>query len=85
MTRRSMGTAQPGRSDRREERSCRDPHHCVTCADEGVELRVLEVREDRSARCEGDVEVLVDLIAPPVEPGETVLVHAGVALARVAP
>jgi hypothetical protein len=64
--------------------SCPDEHHCVTCADEGVELRVVEVREGGSALCEGGVEVLVDLVAP-VERDETLLVHAGVALARVRP
>ena len=62
--------------------SCEDPNHCITCSDEGVPMRVGEVRADGIALCEG-VEVLVDLVAP-VEPGDEVLVHAGVALARLA-
>jgi hydrogenase maturation factor len=45
-------------------------------------MRVGEVRADGIAVCEG-VEVMVDLVAP-VEPGDEVLVHAGVALARLA-
>ena len=60
--------------------------HCMTCADEGVEMRVLEAREDGTALCAGEdgasTEVLTDLVA--VERGATVLVHAGVAIARVA-
>jgi hydrogenase maturation factor len=55
--------------------------HCVTCSDEAVPLRVHELRADGIAVCDGGVEVLVDLVAP-VEPGEELLVHAGVALAR---
>ena len=55
--------------------------HCITCSDEAVPLRVAEVRDDGIALCEGGVEVMVDLVAP-VARGETLLVHAGVALAR---
>jgi hydrogenase maturation factor len=57
--------------------SCPDDH-CVTCSDEALPLRVEEVRGDGTALCEG-VEVMTDLVAP-VEPGDVVLVHAGVAL-----
>jgi hydrogenase maturation factor len=67
-------------------RYCREDH-CITCSDEGVPMRVLEVDAVGGlARCrdpEGacsDVEVaLVD----PVGPGDALLVHAGVALARL--
>jgi len=59
--------------------SC-DEHHCATCADEAVPLRVNEVRGDGTALCEG-VEVMVDLVAP-VQEGDVLLVHAGVALAK---
>ena len=58
-------------------------HHCVTCSDEGVPLRVRAVRDDGTALCDDGSEVMVDLVAP-VEPGDEVLVHAGVALARLA-
>jgi hydrogenase maturation factor len=63
--------------------SCEDPHHCVTCADEGVQMRVRDVRADGIAVCDGDTEVMVDLVGP-VEPGDELLVHAGVALTRLA-
>ena len=61
--------------------SC-DEHHCITCSDEGVALRVLEARNDGLARCEGDIEVMTDLVGE-VEPGDELLVHAGVALQRL--
>ena len=60
--------------------SC-DESHCITCSDEAVPLRVVEVREDGTALCEGDVEVMIDLLGAVVR-DETLLVHAGVALAR---
>jgi hypothetical protein len=59
--------------------SC-DEHHCVTCADEAVALRVDEVRGDGTALCEG-VEVMTELVAP-LHEGDLLLVHAGVALTR---
>jgi hydrogenase maturation factor len=61
--------------------SC-DDGHCVTCSDEGVELRIVDVRPDGTALCEGDVEVMTDLVGE-VRSGDGVLVHAGVAIARV--
>lgn len=62
--------------------SC-DELHCITCSDEGVPLRVLEVRDGAVARCEGDIEVMIDLVGP-VSAGDELLVHAGVALVRLA-
>jgi hydrogenase maturation factor len=61
--------------------SC-DEHHCVTCGDEAVPLRVVALRPDGVVLCDGDVEVMTDLVGD-VEAGEQLLVHAGVALARV--
>jgi len=59
--------------------------HCITCADEGIVMRVLELDGD-SALCaagEGAVtSVAVDLVAP-VARGDELLVHAGVALVRL--
>jgi hypothetical protein len=55
--------------------------HCVTCSDEGVEMRVLESREGGIALCDGG-EVMTDLVGP-VSAGDGLLVHAGVAIARV--
>jgi hypothetical protein len=61
---------------------CDDPYHCATCADEAVPLRVLEGRAGSTALCEGDVEVMTDLVGP-VARGDRLLVHAGVALRRL--
>ena len=66
---------------------CDDPYHCVTCGDDGVEMRVVAVDAARGlALCEADggarasVEIaLVDAVAP----GDALLVHAGTALARL--
>lgn len=60
--------------------------HCVTCSDEGIEMRVLEVGADGLGRCagegEGEGEVELTLVEP-VAVGDRVLVHAGVAIARL--
>jgi hydrogenase maturation factor len=56
--------------------------HCVTCSDEALPLRVTELRTGATAICEPDVEVMTDLVGP-VAVGDVLLVHAGVALARV--
>ena len=58
-----------------------DSLHCVTCSDEALPLRVTEVRET-TAVCEEDVEVMTDLVGN-VGVGDLLLVHAGVALARL--
>ena len=57
--------------------------HCITCGDVAIEMLVTSI--DRStglARCEGDEQVDVALVEP-LQEGDTVLVHAGVALVRV--
>jgi hydrogenase maturation factor len=59
-----------------------DPYHCTTCSDEGVAMRVVEVRPHGTALCEGEVEVLTDLVGE-VAAGDELLVHAGVALQRL--
>jgi hydrogenase maturation factor len=62
--------------------------HCVTCGDDAIPLRVLAVDETSGlARCadeagaESEVEIA---LVEPVVPGDTLLVHAGTALLRVA-
>jgi hypothetical protein len=57
--------------------------HCVTCSDEGVAMRVVKVEPGGIALCDGGLEVMTDLVGP-VEPNDELLVHAGVALARLA-
>ncbi len=60
--------------------------HCVTCADDANPVRVLELGSDGLALCLDEAgareEVLVDLVGP-VSIGDTLLVHAGVALVRL--
>ena len=67
--------------------SC-DDHRCITCGDDGVPMRVLRVDDVRGlALCEdGDgahssVEIA---LVEPVTAGDTLLVHAGTALAHLA-
>jgi len=67
--------------------SCSDPHHCITCSDEGTPLRVLRVDQERGlALCAdeagGHSSVEIALVAPVVA-GDVLLVHAGTALARL--
>jgi hydrogenase maturation factor len=62
--------------------------HCVTCADEGVAMRVVAVDERRGlALCEDDggtrIAVEIALVLP-VAPADLLLVHAGTALATLA-
>ncbi len=66
--------------------SCTADTHCITCSDEGVPMRVVATHEDGLARCEAEgteSEVMIDLVGP-VSAGDNLLVHAGVALARLA-
>jgi hydrogenase maturation factor len=58
---------------------------CITCGDVGVQMRVLTIR-DGLARCvaegeERDVEIA---LLEAVEPGDVLLVHADVALVKLA-
>jgi hydrogenase expression/formation protein HypC len=59
---------------------------CITCGDHAVELRVVSVDDARGlAVCADErgasIEVDVMLVAP-VQPGESLLVHAATAIAR---
>jgi hydrogenase maturation factor len=67
---------------------CVAAHGCITCGDEAVPLRVLEVDRERGlALCSdtagGRSSVEIALVDP-VASGEVLLVHAGTALARAA-
>lgn len=62
--------------------------HCVTCADEGVPMRVVAIRDPGLALCEGADGVRADVLTGLVEgarEGDTLLVHAGTALLRLEP
>ena len=67
--------------------SCADPHHCITCGDDGVPMRVLAVDDGRGlALCAGDDghhESVETALVEPVAPGDALLVHAGTALTRL--
>jgi hydrogenase maturation factor len=67
--------------------SCFDPAgHCITCGDQGVEMRVLRVDEGRSlAVCEDadGVRTTVEIGLVDASPGDGLLVHAGTAIARL--
>jgi hydrogenase maturation factor len=60
---------------------------CITCGDVAIAMTVLRLDEERGlALCadgEGNHETVeTDLVAP-VVPGDTLLVHAGTAIARL--
>jgi hydrogenase maturation factor len=64
---------------------CDDPHHCITCSDDGVPMTVVRVDEQRMlALCEdeagGRSSVEIALVDRPA-PGDVLLVHAGTAIA----
>jgi hydrogenase maturation factor len=63
--------------------SC-DDRHCITCSDEAVSMRVVDVRPDGLAVCDDGIEVMLDLVGS-VDVGDVVLVHAGVALQLAEP
>ena len=59
--------------------------HCITCSDEGIEMTVI-ARTQCGAQCRDprgiDHRVEIELVEP-VEIGDLLLVHAGVAIARL--
>jgi len=72
------------------ERACstaagQPPSHCITCSDEGIPMRVLSAGGE-TAVCRDEHgehhEVMIDLVAP-AQAGDELLVHAGVAIARL--
>jgi hydrogenase maturation factor len=61
-----------------------DPDRCLTCSDEAVAARVVEV-DGSNATVEADgrrERVGIELVEP-VEPGDVLLCHAGIALEKV--
>ena len=64
--------------------SCGD--HCITCSDEGVPMLVERIDDARGlALCaaEDGSKSTVEIALVDVAPGDSVLVHAGVALAEL--
>jgi hydrogenase maturation factor len=62
-----------------------EEEHCITCGDQGIAMRVIELR-DGTAVCADEQRarhaVAVDLVAP-VAIGDELLVHAGVAIGHL--
>jgi hydrogenase maturation factor len=62
-----------------------DDEHCITCGDQGIAMRVVELR-DGTAVCADEQRarhsVAVDLVEP-VTIGDELLVHAGVAIGHL--
>jgi hydrogenase expression/formation protein HypC len=66
--------------------ACVAAHGCITCGDEAVPMKVLEVDRKRDLALCSDAEgkhssVEIALVYPVLR-GEVLLVHAGTALAR---
>ena len=62
--------------------------HCITCSDEGIAMQVERIDADRGlALCatEDGSKSSVEIALVEVEPGDRVLVHAGVALVELQP
>ena len=63
--------------------------HCITCGDDGVPMTVLRVDLERGlALCaaqDGARSSVETALVAPVDIGDTLLVHAGTALARLEP
>jgi len=61
--------------------------HCITCGDDAQPLTVLRVDAERGlalcAAAGGERETVETELVVPVAPGDTLLVHAGTAIARM--
>ena len=63
-----------------------DEHHCITCGDDGVPMRVVRVDDRRAlALCEDEAGARssVEIALVDAGVGDTLLVHAGTALLRI--
>jgi hydrogenase expression/formation protein HypC len=64
-----------------------DHDECVVCSDAGIPVRVISIEGD-DALCEdragNRAEIAVELVTP-VEIGEVLLTHGGVAIGKVEP
>ena len=62
--------------------------HCITCSDQGITMQVERIDAERGlALCAADdgTRSTVEIALVDVEPGDRVLVHAGVALTELVP
>jgi hydrogenase expression/formation protein HypC len=77
----TVDDVQPGST---ADAQCHSDAHCITCGDEGIPMRVLEVDETRClALCETEAgeRSTVEIALVDAGPGDRVLVHAGTAIA----
>jgi hydrogenase maturation factor len=63
-------------------RACDLESHCITCSDEAVPVRVVEVDRAEGLAIGADGSTIETALVEPVERGDVLLVHAGTALAR---
>ena len=66
---------------------CNHAEGCITCGDVGVPLEVVALHENGIAVCRDERGAFEDVdvsLVDPVKEGETLLVHARVALTRLA-
>ena len=87
--RRVRAGARGAEGERHRVTFCDAEHHCITCGDDGVPMRVLARRRRVGlAMCAGrrrrSRTPWTSSWSAPSAPGDNVLVHAGVALARLA-
>ena len=60
--------------------------HCITCSDEALQVRVMYVNEDNGlaqVTLNGTEEEIDISLVESIKPGDILLVHGGVAIARV--
>ena len=61
-----------------------DPEQCVTCSDEAVAATVVAVEgANATVEAEGRRERVGIELVEPVEPGDVLLCHAGIALEKL--
>ena len=64
--------------------TCDDPHHCITCSDEAVSVRVVDLQDDGLALVDtGSSLEQVSVALVDASVGDQVLVHAKEAIAVV--
>ncbi|HEX8855816.1 MAG TPA: HypC/HybG/HupF family hydrogenase formation chaperone [Thermoleophilaceae bacterium] len=67
--------------------ACDHSHGCITCGDEGIPARVVEVDEAQElAVCageDGSRSTVETALVGAVQVGDSLLVHAGTAIARL--
>lgn len=60
------------------------PEHCITCSDEAIAARVVAVDgSNATVELDGNRERVGIELVEPVEPGDTLLCHAGIALEKL--